>query len=1627
MDNIFVKNPITLHILSVNLASDTPFTTQEEITFIGGAPRTPSKSSKRGAADSDVDIFDISEILEDTPSTPVTGKPAKPTKPAKPVTEKPTTSTSSVTRRETQASIYPEDRVSEFKAKVYTETGIEPYKQYLFVKFNDNYVPLSYRVLSNGMINTDIRKSLESPSRVLGLPLDMDLYNDRDAITVEANDMFFTMQDVHQIFRTQDLYIISLDDVVGPLRGNLDELLRTDRDQVELIYYGYVIKYWPMLTFGIFKKYISSDKSIKENYPDLSPNITKLREMQASEKAVLDAKYETFFKVGAEYSPQVALFEKPSPRSVIDTAIKSATMIVHEKSWDSSRVGYEFSGKTRIDMRSLFYHLHASKEAPIIRVRLIMSGQIVTITKIRTPGATSSASSASADDDIRKVYDNLRLRLHMSYFNSIMVALRTSGTRAKFFILIIRDTGKYEIKSIWNEDDKMNFKDLVSAISETVNPYIKKINEMGRTVFQGGLQLEPVSESNASFSDLNMALFWKKNINSATFDTLKRMLTDILPSKIIRFAESPSTMNEMISYLLVKGMTEEDLSGVYKHLQVSNYYEYMSDAKVKQKWFQIFELGRAITITHRTIDVKIEVENLKEKEFKYFYQHIVSLIYEVKQARASAPGKSALGKPVKYKPGANLLKILKGRDPELYNFKKFGSDVVYSRKCQKDHQPVPYSPEEYESLSALDRKKATKFWNFTSQTPMYYVCPNPKYPHMSFIVGQHPKGYCLPCCKKTPMFSYDMTVGRATKKSNIYEVCLGNHVYTEEDSDMGPSRYIMNYGKVIDTGRIGKLPDILDRWIIYNAEEKDIMARSRPDSIVYYNDNEYSVDKLWKITKNNKTRIVPVSSLVDQLRQKSWSATKTVKHSDAEYSPADVAKKPALSPDHYSRMINVDTSYPILVYRNITEGWQVVIDGLHRLSKMAYIDKEEFAQIKYITHKQLEKAKIPKGVERKNVGKKLLVQKALKKPNYYLYGIMQNSQYVDNIGAAYSIAMALGKTLPEYVTEIIETLAKTDVYGSLLQGRIDRYFRDKRDLMHALTSLFVGKGSTGVDLGSVGKFQKWNDLFVDLTRLCLGVYVVVLEDHSGSIVLNLPIKINTVQDIFPARVEHNNQSDTYFEYVYLFKRQKRSRTLYTVGDIYYPIFVITPQEFFKNMQIDRRVYNQNDEIVNLTRKLLTNALVPGVPGSPSAPSAPDVSDAGTERDITLYTVMEYLTKPAKPAKPAKRIRTLYVNGKGLCYALEFSDGIIMPIKYSITDVIPEKYFVGEKKVISHEPIKAWKSDMRAVKVFMTDFNAFIAQTSAYLPIKVDKVLCDLTGSVLGFVSNGLRYYIAGKPKKSDFLKYMRARDSDNVSDIPAIKLNYDPAKINALIHNAQHSARTDVNPIMKDMQRIIYEKHLYELFTSELMAHLDKERNKEIRRKLIQILSYENLRGKSESVQKQIREILLPTYPEDNERVQEILGNYYASHYNKKALLQEFESLVYQFDRMSLNALRDMSEGFFRNDLATRKSTLTKINAFIMNIANAFVIRRAPKFSSPGAPGALVECGSGLGARAPYCDRGKLVLSEDKLRKNVQIFSEEIVNPLHREYILSSIYISEAFNAYKFPKQPGEELYVKFG
>src|SRR6185503_16576789 len=95
----------------------------------------------------------------------------------------------------------------------------------------------------------------------------------------------------------------------------------------------------------------------------------------------------------------------------------------------------------------------------------------------------------------------------------------------------------------------------------------------------------------------------------------------------------------------------------------------------------------------------------------------------------------------------------------------------------------------------------------------YYHCPNPKYPHMRFVVNAHPQGACIPCCGLKAQADSDSKL-----KNEIYEVCTKTHFYTKSKKNVVEStRYIMNYGKYIAPGRICGLPELTVEPLFYES------------------------------------------------------------------------------------------------------------------------------------------------------------------------------------------------------------------------------------------------------------------------------------------------------------------------------------------------------------------------------------------------------------------------------------------------------------------------------------------------------------------------------------------------------------------------------------------------------------------------------------------------------------------------------------------------------------------------------------------------------------------------------------------------------------------------------------------
>lgn len=1782
MDNEFLKHPIHLSVIGVNLKSEKTqkhYYLKQLIIFVGNVPeivfkeinkldtKNPSaKLSKNKILESyygenwtsllgfdpyfwelvivgsqEEDIFDITSDVEEKLGIKGPEKKSKIKKeePKEEIVEKEETTDKIIFVRDVH--VYPEDRISEFKEKIYLTTQIPIFRQHIFSmldeseknKIVDQVIPMRYKIIVDGNINIDIRKIFQTAvgNKILDIPVDSSLFQNREYMQIEALDYFTTLSDVYENFGIRRYYLVDVDEFIKTSKNLIKEMSTNDTYQFQLLYYGFIVKFWPMITLDVFNVYINNESDLKNSYPDLVLSQNFIGKKYEEEKKILDFKYDLLedaqqkykkYPDFKKYQPEFSILTEVDGKkdSIMGVAIKSATL--------SNVIGesVDISSQIKINVRNLFGQFNTNENVPLIRARLLVQGRIITLTKIRAPSIIENDPN-----DIQKIYEKIKYRLQMPYYNTILFAIRSNDKKNalgddNYLILNIYDNGKYNIKSIWEEEIQIDFRKIYDIVEKSINPILETINKLGRSVYESVRKLNLIKRSNSEFSSLHMSIFWKMPMTSTAFEKISGLIKEDMSSQIIKPVEGLLEAGEQeagtYNYFMSKGITEYDTKQLEKSVIVSNYYEYLSNSRVKQKWVSLFEKGRLVNIGYRTADVKIEIQGLKEKEFTNFYQYIISFLYRVEK---NILNKSDIGSARSKKTdisSSNTLKLLKSRDPELYIFKRFGSEVVFSRICQKEHQPIPYLPDEYNLLDEKTKKNSVQYWNFTTKSPIFYVCPNKRYPYLNFLVGHHPKGYCLPCCKKTPPYDYELTKKgektegeKMTKKEHVYDVCMQHHVYTEQDTQSGPSRYIMNYGKTIDIGRIGKLPDIIDRYLLYNLEDREILEVS--DKTITgdfgFGPKTYSVNTLWKLTKNNKIFEEPAEKYKTFIENKSWSGE------PEQFNAIEIIKNPSLSPDHYNRISNADLMYPILVFEP-PSGSLVVLDGIHRIAKI-FLDIESGSspaanvniKVRYVTKKQLAKSEEKPEEKPEEKDKNRKEGGGIKKPGYYLYGVPQNNINVSNIGAGYSIASALNLTFPEFIQKTINYLmmnTQVDYFKILLHGKLNQYFINTDHLITIMTRLFLDEtmllsANINEDLvKNTIRFYLWNELFIDIAKICFGKYIIILDDISVDVTgtsiksskvsenvdIVLPEKVIHVDDIIPSADACNaptcqkiSTSHATIEYILLIRKKKKSKSFFSPNRLYYPIFIFVPQIFFKTLNVEKKVFTYKDEIM----KLIRNILLESFADSRASSSSMSSHVIGLQQEIDIKVVLQFMNYLRNNKKDCY-ISKILANSKNMCYALlleiEFKTNspliYYFPVKYSYFNNIPSVYFKTPDN-LTYEPFsRKIKNlcDYKSFKMMIEEYNTFVIEESekqglykiveekkamsklnqrenrilpAYPLIKSNYLLVLLDrkkkkSKIIGIQSSNIFYYFTDVDLTKENLRKifnnytdeynMFSKDIDFESIALCLKyMYYDPDIINENIQTYLSSLHAISSPETINHSKLyeaIYHKYLYNLFVLEFMSQLDQDRDDKMRELIISIISKTNFKdiNNTNETKKKLGE-LLENFPDDLTKVQDQINLYLTTHFDKKALNQELRDFVYQFDRVTWLKLQKMSEDYYKNPENIRKAQRIQLIKYLEKIAKDIIQIGTPKFDQKSFIGnVFVPCSANLSDSQTYCSSGKnrkLLIPKEKFNEIINIFADDIVNPIKRQYLLSSILTSNIQNYFQFEKQKNEEIFIKYG
>ena len=683
-------------------------------------------------------------------------------------------------------SIYPEDKVLEFKKKIYCILNIPIFRQHIWYVYQGRTYPLNYSIFeNNSLLYINVQNMLanlndtELQSQLIeGIPVNQQYYQKKARLKIITHDTFSILDEFYHKYGVTEYNLLDLDEFIAPSKTALVNIL-SDKYQMELIYYSFIILYWPMLSLQAFLDYIKSEKNIPNFYPELQPPIQELSQIYKLEKKIIDEKIDLIT------NPK----KKESLKKIRGTITNSITESI------ISVLKYQNSKDSIIFIRNLFDIFNLDEKVFSCKCHMTHNGRKIILNK--------------------SFKSNIFIK-EMPVLDSIMFKIKVSKDSNSIISLSFFKNGNYIIKSPWREEDQYDFDDIFNICYNLTKPVIDKINSFGSYVLALKKTLPTMNKHNSKFTEIGMSMFYKKAFTQSQFLILKDLIDDYRKANIVRDKMSDKMLLE---YYFSKGMYQFKSERIERVTTINNYYDFLTDGMVKQKWFTIFDKTRITRIQHRVSDIKIEIVGIKEKEFFIFYNFVLTLFYLFNnKCNTNNVCKKEDRELTTERKLKKSLRNLKEQDPILYNFKKhYKTENVYSKICQKPYQPLLLTKQGYNDLPKDKKDKAVKYWNFTTNKDAYYSCPNPKYPYIKFIVKRHPKDYCIPCCKKM-----QVSQNKKDAKKIIYDICLNTHKYekAERTITLG-SRYIMSYGKDVEPGRLSRLPETSLEPLFYETYSVD--------------------------------------------------------------------------------------------------------------------------------------------------------------------------------------------------------------------------------------------------------------------------------------------------------------------------------------------------------------------------------------------------------------------------------------------------------------------------------------------------------------------------------------------------------------------------------------------------------------------------------------------------------------------------------------------------------------------------------------------------------------------------------------------------------------------------------------
>lgn len=745
-------------------------------------------------------------------------------------------------------AVYPEDTIHDLRLKLRLASGAPPYRQHLFFYVNEEGPVVPYQLTVDGApVVVDWRAlaradglgpaAPEASTLIAGIAVDPRLEERREGLHITALDTF-TLLGAAPGVRVTRAYFVDLYAVIPPLgaaerpHDNLAAVLR-DRYQFDLLYYGGLLKYWPQLSPDACSLALSEPARVGGVYPALDPDAGALQARFAAERGVADAAIR--WRPAAAKGGRAPTAVTAATVRVAPEAVRMRVAVRNVFDWVPTGPSVAAAvARFEIDA-SLLSEAGAAAAGPEAR----QGGLIPVLATKRHASSYGPRTAASIDWFVSRAPRRDSVAFALAREAAADDQLRgVAGSRAvPYADLAIHADGRYEVTADWREDDRVGFEAVTEELAAVVAPTVAAVNAMGAAAFPVGGALAPLRPARgaapASLGAITVSAFWPHALTAAAFHDLKDRFRVYERAGIVgirglqqagayafAFRKGVVAYDPRLAERAEAGAhAADDAAGRRaRGPSAANQYAWLTDPTAAARWAAAFQ-GRTVRIYHRATDLRVEIvgaDSLAEFELirRYVFSFLDGLLagpgrLPTVGPRAAAPAP----RPEREAPAASRrLRRLQERDPNLFDLKKYDQGAtVYSVLCQSGRQPHVYNEAEARLLGAKRRAALVRYWNFTDDAPAFYECPDPKYPHLSFRAGQHPLGYCLPCCKKT-------RPAAGSRAALVNEGCLAQRAYEgAPEAETAMSRHVLTYGKAIPPGRISDPPREVGEGLFLDA------------------------------------------------------------------------------------------------------------------------------------------------------------------------------------------------------------------------------------------------------------------------------------------------------------------------------------------------------------------------------------------------------------------------------------------------------------------------------------------------------------------------------------------------------------------------------------------------------------------------------------------------------------------------------------------------------------------------------------------------------------------------------------------------------------------------------------------